>query len=135
MSVVSIEKALIKHLNLLTPTLPTAYEGAAFTPPGSVYQRVQYIPSLPDDPVLGTGYYREKGEFQVFINAPTNKGKGEALTRAELVRQHYKKGTVLTQDGVLIHILSTPHVSSTAVFGDRIIVPVIIDCTSEVLCN
>ena len=133
MSVLKTERALIKHLNLLTPALPTAYEGASFTPPTTIYQRVQFRVNQPDDPVLGTGYYRERIEMQIFVNAPTNKGTGEALTRAELLRTHFKKGTTIAEDGVLIHILETPQIAGTMAIGDRIVCPVLIDVTAEVL--
>lgn len=134
MSVLKTERALIKHLNLLTPALPTAYEGASFTPPPTIYQRVQFRVNQPDDPVLGTGYYRERIEMQIFVNAPSNKGTGEVLTRAEVLRQHFKKSTTLTEEGMLIHVLDTPHVSGTIVVGDRVICPVLINVTAEVLC-
>jgi hypothetical protein len=133
MSVLKTEKALIKHLNLLTPALPTAYEAASFTPPTTIYQRVQFRVNQPDDPVLGTGYYRERIEMQIFVNAPTNKGTGEALSRAEILRQHFKKSTTLPEAGVLVHVLETPHISGTIAVGDRIICPVLISATAEVL--
>lgn len=134
MSVLKTQRALIKHLNLLVPAVATAYEGASFTSPATLYQRLQFRINQPDDPVFGTGYYRERIEMQIFVNAPTNKGTGEALTRAELLRTHFKKGTTITEDGILIHILETPQISGTMAIGDRIICPVLIDVTAEVLC-
>lgn len=139
MSVLKTQKGLIKHLNLLLPNIPTAYEGTGFgpgvpNPPPGNYQRVQFRINRPDDPVLGTGYYRERIEMQIFVNAPTNKGTGEALARAELLRTHFKKGTTIAEDGVLIHILETPQIAGTIAMGDRIICPVLIDVTAEVLC-
>ena len=134
MSVLKTQKGLIKHLNLLVPAVPTAYEGASFNAPATIYQRLQFRINQPDDPVLGTGYYRERIEMQIFVNAPTNKGTGEALTRAELLRTHFKKGTTISEDGILIHILETPQISGTVAFGDRIICPVLIDVVAEVLC-
>lgn len=133
MSVLKTQKALVKHLNLLMPNVPTAYEGASFTTPNTLYQRLQFRINRPDDPVLGTGYYRERMEMQIFVNAPTNKGTGEALTRAELLRTHFKKGTTIAEDGVLIHILETPQIAGTIAIGDRIVCPVLIDVTAEVL--
>lgn len=134
MSVLKTQSGLIKHLNTLVPSLPTAYEGLSFTPPSGTYQRVQFRVNQPDDPVLGVGYYRERIEMQIFVNAPTNKGTGEALARAELLRTHFKKGTTISEAGVLMHILQTPQISGTIAVGDRIICPVLIDVTAEVLC-
>ena len=122
MAVLETQRGLIKHLNLLLPNLPTAYEGLSFTPPSTIYQRLQFRINQPDDPVLGTGYYRERMEMQIFVNAPTNKGTGEALSRAQLLRTHFKKGTTIVESGILIHILETPQISGTVALGDRIIV-------------
>ena len=134
MAVLETQRGLIKHLNLLLPNLPTAYEGLSFTPPSGIYQRLQFRINPPDDPVLGTGYYRERMEMQIFVNAPTNKGTGEALSRAQLLRTHFKKGTTISESGILIHILETPQISGTVALGDRIICPVLIDVIAEVLC-
>jgi hypothetical protein len=89
----------------------------------------------PTDPVLGTGYYRENLELQIFVNSPNNKGVGEALSRAELLRTHFKKGLTIQKDTLIIHILETPRISGSAVIGDRLIVPILIPIVSEVLCD
>lgn len=117
---------------MLSPILPTAYEGVGFTPPTAMYQRVQFRILKPDDPVLGRGYYRERLELQVFIYGEINKGTGEVLDRAELLRQHFKKGTTLVEQQVVIHVLETPAISGTAVIGDKILCPVIITATAEI---
>ncbi len=135
MSLMKTIIGLTKRLNTLSPSLPTGYEGAKFDPPTTIYQRVQFVPRKPDDPVFGRGYYRERVEMQVFINAPLNKGTGEALTRAELVRNHFKKGTKFTEDSVVLHVLETPRIAGTAVISDRVVVPVLIDVIAEVLCD
>lgn len=134
MSVLKTQRGLIKHLDTLSPALPTAYEGLSFTPTTSTYQRLQFKINSPDDPVLGTGYSRERIEMQIFVNAPTNKGTGEVLARAELLRTHFKKGLTIPEDGILIHVLKTPQISGTIAVGDRIICPVLINVTAEVLC-
>jgi hypothetical protein len=135
MSLAKIEKALLRHFNTLTPKLPTAYEGASFVTPDTVYQRIQIVPRQPEDPVFGAGYYRERVELQVFVNAPSNKGKGEALARAELVRKHFKKPTTLQEEDVRIHVLTTPSINGAIVIGNRIIVAVLIDVVAEVTCG
>jgi hypothetical protein len=135
MSILKTQTALIDHLKTLTPTLPTAYEGVSFTPPTGTYQRVQFLIQDPTDPVLGTGYYRENLELQIFVNSPNNKGVGEALSRAELLRVHFKKGLTIQKDTLRIHILETPRISGSAVIGDRLIVPILIPVVSEVLCD
>jgi hypothetical protein len=99
-----------------------------------MYQRVQFNIGRPVDPVLGTGYFREDVELQIFVNAPVNQGTGEALDRAELLRKHFAKGLALPEQGDMLHVLTTPQIAGCAVIGNRVIVPVIIAVTVEVLC-
>lgn len=133
MAILETEIAVERYLNLLDPVLPTAYEGVNFTPPTTMYQVIQYSINPPDDPVLGTGYYRERIQLQMFIVGEINQGTGDVISRAELVRNHFKKGTFLSEDGVDIHILRTPQISGTIKTEDRIVVPILIDLVSEVL--
>lgn len=132
MSVLKTQTALIKHLKLLLPSVPTAYESVSFTPPNSLYQRVQFRILKPDDPVFGTGYYRERLEMQIFLYGLSNKGAGEVLAQAELLRQHFRKSTTLIEQGIHIHILETPTISGTQIIGNRVISPVLIPVIAEV---
>ena len=132
MSVLITETALIKHLNALSPSLPTAYESVSFTVPNGLYQRVQFRVSPPDDPVIGTGYYRERVELQIFVYGESNKGTGEVLQRAELLRQHFKKSTTLVEQGLYIHVLETPQIAGTQPIGTKVVCPVLIPTVTEV---
>jgi hypothetical protein len=135
MAIIQVKRAAERKLNILTPTVPTAWEGVSFTPPDTIYQRVQFTIQSPDDPVLGTGFYRERMTMQVFVVGAANKGTSEVISRAELVRNHFKKGTVFTEDGVHIHVLRTPQVAGTSIASDRIICPVLIELVAEVYSN
>lgn len=132
MAVLEITQAAEQRLLEITPSIPTAFEGVHFEPPNEMYQRCQFIISSPEDPVLGTGYYRERVEFQVFISSPSGIGVGDALARAELVRDKFKKGTYFESGNIKIHVLTTPQVAGTLVAGDRVIVPVMISLVGEV---
>ena len=133
MAIIQVKRAAERHLSLLSPAVATAYEGVSFNPPAAaMYQRVQFIIRPPQDPVLGTGFHREILSMQVFIAGLTNKGTAEAIARAELVRDHFKKGTVFTEGGVHIHVLRTPQVQGTTIASDRIICPVLIELVAEV---
>lgn len=132
MAVAEITQAAEQRLLAITPSIPTAFEGVHFEPPASIYQRCQFVVSPPEDPVLGLGYYRERIEFQVFISAPSGFGAGEALERAELVREQFKKGTYFTSGSIKIYVLNTPQVAGTVVAGDRVVVPVMISLVGEV---
>lgn len=135
MPIAETKRAAERHLSTLTPAIPTGYEGVKFDPPTTMYQRVQLSIRPPDDPVLGTGYYRERIQFQVFIVGEINKGTGEVLARAELVRNHFKKSTFLAEGDIRIHVLATPQISGSAIVQDRVVVPVLIDLVAEVFAN
>lgn len=133
MAIKEAKTAVRKHLNNLLPKYPTALEGISFTPPSSgMYQRLQFVISRPTDPVLGTGYYRENIEVQIFVVDKLDVGTTNAETRAELIRDWFHKGLTLTEGNFRMHVLKTPHVSSAAVAADKIIVPVLIPLTVEV---
>jgi hypothetical protein len=117
----------------LTPSIPTAFEGVSFDPPATMYQRVQLMVKNPVDPVFGTGYHRDETQLQVFIVDAPNNGTAAALTRAELTRNWFKKGTTFEEGAFRIHILTTPKVGSTAQIGNRTIIPVLIDVVTEVV--
>lgn len=130
--IVNIKRACEKHLSSMTVNLPTGYEGVNFTPPDTMYQRCQFVIQRPDDPVFGTGYHREQGEFQVFVVDLIGKGTTDAIQRAELIRDHFAKGTTLFEAGTPVHILSTPQIAGTRISGGKIIVPILIPVTAEV---
>lgn len=135
MAIIEIKRAAERKLSTLTPVLPTAYEGVSFNPPNEVYQRVQFTIQTPDDPVLGTGFHRERVTMQVFVVGAANKGSSEVINRAELIRTHFKKGTVFTEGSVHIHVLRTPQVAGTTIVSERIICPVLIELVAEVYSN
>lgn len=132
MAILEIKRAAERHLSTLTPVIPTGWEGVSFTPPETLYQRVQLSVQSPEDPVLGTGFHRERVTLQVFIAGKTNKGTSEVITQAELLRNHFKKGTVFVEGNVKIHVLSTPQIAGTSVVSDRVICPVLIELVAEV---
>lgn len=134
MALVQIKKALEKHLAAMNPSLATAYESVSYTPvQGTPYQRVQVIPRRPENPTFGDSYYREVGELQIFLAYPSNKGTAEVLARAELVQQHFARGTTLTEGSLNIVIQRTPQIAGCNVVGDRIIAPVIIQYSVGIL--
>jgi hypothetical protein len=108
----------------------------SFEPPTTLYQRCQFRIDSPEDTTLsagtGIGYYRERIQFQVFVIAEPNQGTAAALTRAELIRNLFKKGTTLLEGSYRIYVLTTPKVGSTAQIGTRSIVPVMVDVITEV---
>jgi hypothetical protein len=132
MAIIEIKRAAERKLQALTPSIPTAWESVSFEPPVGLYQRVQFTIQIPDDPVLGTGFHRERLQMQVFVIGASNKGTSEVITRAELIREHFKKGLVLQEGNIKIHILRTPQVAGTTIASERIVCPVIIQLVAEV---
>ena len=86
MALTEAKKALERRLTTLSPSLPTAYEGVSFTPPATMYQRVQFLIKNPEDVTIGDTYYREQIQMQVFVVDEPNKGTNSAITRAEVIR-------------------------------------------------
>jgi len=132
MAIIEIKRAAERKLNALTPSVPTAWESVSFEPPVGLYQRVQFTIQSPDDPVLGTGFHRERISMQVFVVGAANKGTSEVITRAELIRTHFAKGLVLQEGNIKIHVLRTPQVAGTTVASERVVCPVIIELVAEV---
>lgn len=131
--IINIKRACEKHLAALVPSVVTAYEGVNFdAPSNTMYQRCQFTISPPDDPVFGTGYHRERVQFQVFVVDPLGKGTTNALQRAELIRLHFAKGTTLVEGTTPLHVLTTPQIAGNSVSQGKVIVPVLIDLIAEV---
>jgi hypothetical protein len=133
MAILEIKRAAERHLNSMTPALPTGWENVNFDPPeNQMYQRVQFIIQTPEDPVFGTGFHRERVTMQIFVVGAINKGTSEVLSRAALIRDRFKKGLVLVEDEIKIHVLRTAQISGTSITSDRVICPVIIELVAEV---
>lgn len=128
-----IKKALETRLLSISPTVPTGFEGVDFNPPKEMYQFCQVVIRPPTDPVFGKGYYRENVQFQIFVSIPQGKGTGEALSRAELIRNTFQKGTTILEGGVQISVLETPHVGSSSIIANRVMVPIFVNVIGEVL--
>ena len=125
MSIVSIRKALEKHLLALTPAFPTATQNNAFIPTTGVpYQKIHLLPNTPNNAVQGASMYFERGIFQITLLWPTGVGAMAADTRAELIRNHFRRGTSLVESGITVHVTNTPSIASAIPDGDRYAVPV-----------
>lgn len=134
MALSKIKIALETRLATLTPTMDTAYEAVDFKPKTTPYQYVQLVPNTPDNANLGDKYYREVGQFQVFLSYKSGNGVAEALNRAELIRDLFKRGTsIVTDNGnIKINFLYTPIIGSWTIAQDRVVVPVIIRYSAEI---
>lgn len=132
MAIIEIKRAAERHLAGMPSQWPTAYEGSNFQTPDGNYLRTQFRIDDPEDPAFGTGYHRERIQFQVFVVTEAGEGSGEAITYAEAIRNRFKKGTYLNESGVRIQVLTTPRVASSGIMNGRLFVPVLIDLVGEV---
>lgn len=130
--ILDIKQACEKRLKDISTGIFTAYEGVDFKPPSGLYQRCQFVIMSPEDPVFGTGYYRQPFQFQVFVVFPKGKGTKEGIERAEVIWQEFKKGTFILEGTTRIYVLETPKIAGTAFTQDSMVVPVIINMVAEV---
>ena len=112
MSLALIQSALEKRLLTLAPQLPTAWENVTFTPPSSMWQRVNHLINVPRDLALERTLRMDRGIFQVTVHAPINTGRLAAMQRAELIRDHFAPVLMLTEGAVRVDIVDTPRIAS-----------------------
>lgn len=95
-----ISAALDGHLNTLTNAPPIAWPNGTYTPvEGTLYLRVTHSPITAQ---TVTHDYAENhgGTYLVTVFAPAGKYKGEALTMADAVADHFAGTRKLTYGGV-----------------------------------
>lgn len=135
-SLSSIYKALLTRLDAITAPLPTQYENEAFTPPATAYQSVNLLTAEPGNPTMGGTpvgeLYREQGVFQVTLFYPLNEGAGNALTRAEALRDWFSRGSSFTDSGITVSVGGTPRIGPGMRDDDRYVLPVDIPFFSNV---
>lgn len=133
MALVEIRTALETKLNALTPTLATAWESVPFTPVvGTAYQQVNLIIADTLNPTLGGTHYRIKGFMQVLLCYPPNAGAKTAATRADLLVNHFKRGTSLTSSGITVIIDKTPSIAPALIDGVIYKIPVSIYFSADI---
>ena len=133
MALVEIRTALETKLNALTPTLATAWESVPFTPVvGTAYQQVNLMIADTLNPTLGGTHYRIKGFMQVLLCYPPNAGAKTASTRADLLVNHFKRGTSLTSGGITVIIDKTPSIAPALIDGVLYKIPVSIYFSADI---
>lgn len=133
MALVEIRTALETKLNALTPALVTAWESVPFTPVvGTAYQQVNLMIADTLNPTLGGDHYRIKGFMQVLLCYPPNAGAKTATTRADLLVNHFKRGTSLTSGGITVIIDKTPSIAPALIDGVLYKIPVSIYFSADI---
>ena len=105
MSIAAIRAALETALASITPSLATAYENQAFTPPAAdqPYQRVLLRPAKPVNDEVGDRY-TEVGVLQVALYYPAEAGANGVDGRIGLLRQTFARGAAFTASGVVVTV-------------------------------
>jgi hypothetical protein len=116
----SIRNALTNALDAMTPAMHTVHQGESFSPDASTpYQEAYLLPAQPDNSTLGSGFYQERGIFQVTLKYPLGIGTLAAETRAEMIRDLFARGATFSDGGVTVQIDATPQISQGARDDDR----------------
>lgn len=111
----------------------TAHQNVAYqTVQGIPYQLVEMISSQPDEPTQGGGYYKERGLYQVTLIYPLGVGVGALKTRAELIRNYFKKGSSLTYGGITVIIDKVPSLGIMMPDSDTYSLPVKISYSADI---
>lgn len=134
MSILKTTKKLVENrLKTLSPLPSIAWENLNFTSPsnGDLYLRCSLQIGRPDDTCIGGNYYRENGTFNIFVMDKLNIGAGNALGKAEDIRDLFKKGTVLEEGTARVHILNTPRIAGGVPTSDRYVVPITVQLLVE----
>ena len=91
----------------------TAWEGVTFvTTPGVPYQRVNLIMGMPENPTYGGNFSREIGFFQLTLYYPSQRGTSALMTRAELIRSTFPRGSSFSNGGVVVNVTRKPDIFS-----------------------
>jgi hypothetical protein len=129
-----VRVALESRLAALTPALPTAWDNTSYTPSlSTAFQRPALLRGAPENPALGSAFYREVGVFQVMLCYPLNGGSATADTRAQLIRAWFPRGSSLTANGTTVTIQSTPTIGPGMSDGSFWCVPVSIPYYANIL--
>ena len=107
-----IDNALMARLAGLTlsPVRRVAWPGTDFTPnSGEIYLAPTVLPNTTTQASLGyDGVNRHQGLFQVSVWSPLASPMIPALEVASAVAAHFKRGTVLTFEGITVRVSAPP---------------------------
>ena len=135
MELQNIRRAFEKALTSLSPEIDTFYDNSPGPKPTQkkAYQKLQWVPFRPENPTFGDNYYREVGEFQIFLCYPSREGTDSALSKAQLIRDTFFRGSTLVEGNTEVIVKTTPSVEKGISIEDRYVIPVIIEYFASVL--
>ena len=113
MSIVKIRAALETALAGMAPAISVAYENVAFSPVAGVpFCKAYLLTGAPQNPTLGSGFYREVGIFQVTLLYPIQAGTSPAAARAEMIQALFARGASFSNGGVTVIVMQTPAITA-----------------------
>jgi hypothetical protein len=125
MSIVHVRAALEGALAAMSSPLATAWENRE--PPtvnnATPYQRANLLTATPENLEMSSAW-TERGFMQVTLCYPQGAGAGDAMSRAQAIRDAFPRGRTLTESGVTVLISGTPAIMPPLNEGDRYVVPV-----------
>lgn len=125
MSQIAIRAALETALMTITPAVQTQFENVTFTPKTGVpYQSAYLIMNRTENPVVGDGFYRERGIFQVTLRYPIGTGSVAPMTQAEKIRTLFRRGASFNKDGITVMCDRTPDIRVLPNEVDRFVIVV-----------
>lgn len=124
MSTTDILTAGIEHLQDLGLTHPVAWPGITFTPPATgMWVEFSHFPNEGRDLVWDNdGCQQARGFFQAMVGYRPGLGNVQASELADLIIDHFVKGTVLGP----VRVMKKPWQSPPIVEGDKLYIPVTI---------
>jgi hypothetical protein len=123
-----IPELLAWHLLQMPDVLPVSLPLEDFAPPkDGKYLEVSYIPNVPRQ--IGLSFDMAPlyfGIYQVSVAWPLGDGLLRALDVAGAVVTHFKPGTEIVRDGVMVRIYEQAYHSSQLPEPGRVVIPVTI---------
>ena len=103
----------------------TAWENVAFAPvPLVPWQAVNFLFARPENPTFGGTHRREIGYMQVTLYYPIQRGTVVVMTRAELIRSTFPRGSSFVKSGITVNVPGTPEIVPGMVIDESYVVPI-----------
>lgn len=125
MSLTNIRSALESAVDGMLPAIQTAHEGESFAPSiGTPYAEIFLMVATPSNPTMGDGFYQEIGVLQVTLHYPAGEGTAAAMTRAQAIRDLFRRGATFSYGGTIVQIDKTPAIGVAE--GDESFIAVVV---------
>lgn len=110
MSASEARTALLTALAAISPSLTTVETNEAFEPTvDQAYQRADVLFAEPNNAEYGANF-QDRGFLQVTLCYPLAQGLDDLMTRAELLRTTFARGSSFTSGSTTVRIVRTPQI-------------------------